>query len=82
MTISTQVCKKAREDLAKARQRRDHRLTELNDAEKRLTGLEAAQPPDPQKIADQKIHVENARTLWIEAKEEVKSLQEKVDEVC
>ncbi|MFF4569793.1 hypothetical protein [Streptomyces sp. NPDC001410] len=76
------ICEEAKDGLAKAKLETARRLKELDDAERKLHELEAAQPPDEAAIEAQKARVGQARANWLAAREKQKEWQESVDELC
>ncbi|MCX5610194.1 MULTISPECIES: hypothetical protein [unclassified Streptomyces] len=76
------LCQKAKDAFAKAKLETKRKLKELNDAERKLDELEAAQPPDTAAIEAQKAEVDQALANWKAARKEQKDRQEAVDDFC
>ncbi|MCX5610227.1 hypothetical protein OHB39_22010 [Streptomyces sp. NBC_00047] len=62
------ICEHAKAGLAKAEQETARTRKELDDVERRLHKLEAAQPPDTAAIEAQKAKFNQARANWLAAK--------------
>ncbi|MGW2681318.1 hypothetical protein [Streptomyces sp. NPDC001436] len=76
------MCQQAKHDFEKAKRETAFRLEELEQAEAKLTTLEAAQPPDAAAIEAQKAKVEQARAELEEAREIQKDRKETMDDLC